>query len=201
MQTTGHYFPEDGNILSGTVCCMELLCGLVVRVLGYRSGGPGSIPGTTRFSGGGGGEKEKGSGSGTGSTQPREYNWGATSPTSGGRSASMVRSRTQTMEFFFLFSLFCVDTFLYKGGHAIPQEFSSWLPILVALVQSQVRSCGICGQSGTWAGFLRVLHFPLLSLIPRTAPHITVNWILRGHTKETLGSINSSELLNRPRYC
>jgi hypothetical protein len=27
---------------------MDLLCGLVVRVLGYRSGGPGSIPGTTR---------------------------------------------------------------------------------------------------------------------------------------------------------
>jgi hypothetical protein len=26
----------------------DLLCGLVVRVLGYRSGGPGSIPGTTR---------------------------------------------------------------------------------------------------------------------------------------------------------
>jgi hypothetical protein len=24
------------------------LCGLVVRVLGYRSGGPGSIPGTTK---------------------------------------------------------------------------------------------------------------------------------------------------------
>jgi hypothetical protein len=24
------------------------LCGLVVRVFGYRSGGPGSIPGTTR---------------------------------------------------------------------------------------------------------------------------------------------------------
>jgi hypothetical protein len=35
----------------------DRLCGLVVRVLGYRSGGPGSIPGT-----------------GTGSTQPREYN-------------------------------------------------------------------------------------------------------------------------------
>jgi hypothetical protein len=30
---------------------MDCLCGLVVRVLGYRSGGPGSIPGTTRFSG------------------------------------------------------------------------------------------------------------------------------------------------------
>jgi hypothetical protein len=41
------------------------LCGLVVRVLGYRSGGPGSIPGTHR--------KKKFSGSGTGCTQPREY--------------------------------------------------------------------------------------------------------------------------------
>jgi hypothetical protein len=27
---------------------MDRLCGPVVRVLGYRSGGPGSIPGTTR---------------------------------------------------------------------------------------------------------------------------------------------------------
>jgi hypothetical protein len=26
----------------------DRLCGLVVRVLGYRSGGPDSIPGTTR---------------------------------------------------------------------------------------------------------------------------------------------------------
>jgi hypothetical protein len=40
-------------------------CGLVVRVLGYRSGGQGSIPGIT---------KKKSSGSGTGSTQPQEYN-------------------------------------------------------------------------------------------------------------------------------
>jgi hypothetical protein len=47
---------------------MYRLCGLVVRVLGYRSGGPGSIPGTTR---------KKSSGSGTGSTQAREYNWEA----------------------------------------------------------------------------------------------------------------------------
>jgi hypothetical protein len=42
------------------------LCGLVVRVLGYRSGGLGSIPGTNR-------KKKKISGSGTGCTQPREY--------------------------------------------------------------------------------------------------------------------------------
>jgi hypothetical protein len=38
---------------------------LVVRVLGYRSGSPGSIPGTTR---------KKISGSGTRPTQPRDYN-------------------------------------------------------------------------------------------------------------------------------
>jgi hypothetical protein len=41
------------------------LCGLVVRVLGYRSRGPGWIPGTSR---------KKSSGSVTGFTQPREYN-------------------------------------------------------------------------------------------------------------------------------
>jgi hypothetical protein len=29
----------------------DRLCGLVVTVLGYRFGGPGSIHGTTRFSG------------------------------------------------------------------------------------------------------------------------------------------------------
>jgi hypothetical protein len=50
------------------IIIIDRLCGLVVRVLGYRFGGLGSIPGTTK----------KSSGSGTGSTQPREYNWGAT---------------------------------------------------------------------------------------------------------------------------
>jgi hypothetical protein len=44
---------------------IAVLCGLVARVLGYRSGGPGSIPGTAR---------KKNSESGTESTQPREYN-------------------------------------------------------------------------------------------------------------------------------
>jgi hypothetical protein len=32
----------------GLVARVDRLCGLVVRVLGYRSGGPGSIPGTTK---------------------------------------------------------------------------------------------------------------------------------------------------------
>jgi hypothetical protein len=48
----------------------DRLCGLVVRVLDYRSRGPGfhsrALP------------EKKSSGSVTGSTQPREYNWGAT---------------------------------------------------------------------------------------------------------------------------
>jgi hypothetical protein len=42
----------------------DRVCGLVVRVLGYRSGGLGSIPGTTK----------KSSSSETGSTQPADYN-------------------------------------------------------------------------------------------------------------------------------
>jgi hypothetical protein len=43
----------------------NLKCVIYMNILGYRSGDPGSIPGTT---------KKKSSGSGTGSTQPREYN-------------------------------------------------------------------------------------------------------------------------------
>jgi hypothetical protein len=31
-----------------SVVIVDCLCSLVVRVLGYRSGGPGSIPGTTK---------------------------------------------------------------------------------------------------------------------------------------------------------
>jgi hypothetical protein len=35
---------------NNSICCVcaDRLCGLVVRVVGYRSGGPGSIPGTNR---------------------------------------------------------------------------------------------------------------------------------------------------------
>jgi hypothetical protein len=34
--------------LEDAVALQDRLCGLVVRVFGYRSGGPGSIPGTTK---------------------------------------------------------------------------------------------------------------------------------------------------------
>jgi hypothetical protein len=36
------------NTFETILKCRDRLCGLVVRVLGYRSGGPGSIPGTQK---------------------------------------------------------------------------------------------------------------------------------------------------------
>jgi hypothetical protein len=38
------------SVLSGVTERADRLCGLVVRVLDYRSGGPGSVPGDTTFS-------------------------------------------------------------------------------------------------------------------------------------------------------
>jgi hypothetical protein len=37
-------FPVNSSV----ILIADRLCGLVVKVLGYRSGGPGSIPGTTK---------------------------------------------------------------------------------------------------------------------------------------------------------
>jgi hypothetical protein len=57
-------------------------------------------------------------------------------------------------------------------GCAIAQAVSRRFPTVAARVQALVRSCGICDeQSGTGAGFLRVLQFPLPFLIPPTTPH------------------------------
>jgi hypothetical protein len=36
------------NVFWDVSMCPDRLCGLVFRVLGYGSGGPGSIPGTTK---------------------------------------------------------------------------------------------------------------------------------------------------------
>jgi hypothetical protein len=49
---SGHFQDQRGLIIvlfnDAFSSPWDRLCGLVVRVLGYRSGGPGSIPGTTR---------------------------------------------------------------------------------------------------------------------------------------------------------
>jgi hypothetical protein len=64
-------------------------------------------------------------------------------------------------------------------GRTIAQAVSQRLPTLAARVRAQVRSCGICGgQSGTGAGVLRALRFPLPILIPPTDQHSSS--IIRG---------------------
>jgi hypothetical protein len=56
------------------------------------------------------------------------------------------------------------------SGRSIAQTVSGRLPTAAARVRAQIKSCEICGgQSGTGAGFLRVLRFPLPILIPPTA--------------------------------
>jgi hypothetical protein len=56
-------------------------------------------------------------------------------------------------------------------GRAITQAVSRWLPTTAAEVRSRVWSSGTCdGQSGTGAGFLQVLRFPLPIFIPPNCP-------------------------------
>jgi hypothetical protein len=56
-------------------------------------------------------------------------------------------------------------------GRAIAQAVNRWLPTAAARVRARVSSSGICGgQSGAWAGFLRVLRFPLPVFIPPNSP-------------------------------
>jgi hypothetical protein len=72
-------------------------------------------------------------------------------------------------------------------GHVIAQPVSRRLPTAAAQVRAQVKSCGICGrQSGTGAGFLLVLRFPLSIFIPPTALHSS-SIIRGGHNRPVSG--------------
>jgi hypothetical protein len=54
-------------------------------------------------------------------------------------------------------------------GCAVAQAVSRWLPTAAARVRIRA-ACGVSGgQSGTGAGFLRVLRFPL-PIIPQISP-------------------------------
>jgi hypothetical protein len=62
-------------------------------------------------------------------------------------------------------SLFSTFAATFHGVHAIAEALNR-------RVRALVRSCGFYGgQSGTGAGFLWVLRFPLQIFIPPTAPH------------------------------
>jgi hypothetical protein len=126
----------------------------MVRVLGYRSGGPSSIPGTTR-------KKvvglerfplslvstneelldKKSSGSclenrESGLRDPSRWPRGTlypqklaiSSPTSGGRSVGIVRLQTQTMEFNYI-NIFTTWNDIWEAGATFEQLLSIWEPI------------------------------------------------------------------------
>jgi hypothetical protein len=75
-----------------------------------------------------------------------------------------------------------------KLGRVITQAVSRRIPTAAARVRSQVRSRGICGgQSGTGAGFLRVLRFSLPILFPPTTPHSSSSIIRGWYNRPNIG--------------
>jgi hypothetical protein len=67
----------------------------------------------------------------------------------------------------------------FELRRAIVQAVSRQFSTAATRVRVRVWSCGICGgQNGTRAGFIRVFRFPLLILIPPTAPYSS--YIIRG---------------------
>jgi hypothetical protein len=77
-------------------------------------------------------------------------------------------------------------------GRAIAQALSRSLPTAAARIRARVRSCGICGgQSGTGAGFLRVLPFPLPNFIPPVAPQSPSSIIWGWYNRPVVAAVPS----------
>jgi hypothetical protein len=65
--------------------------------------------------------------------------------------------------------IYIIQTESENVGRALAQAVRRWLPTVAARVRVWA-ACGVCGgQSGTGAGFLRVLRFPL-PIIPPISP-------------------------------
>jgi hypothetical protein len=74
-------------------------------------------------------------------------------------------------------------------GRAIAHEVSRQLPTAAAWVRARVRSCRICGgQSGTVAGFFRVLWFALPIRIPPIHHYLLSGTSIIGQTVAALPS-------------
>jgi hypothetical protein len=87
-------------------------------------------------------------------------------------------------------------------GRAIAHTVNRWLPTVMTRGWAWVRSCGICSdQSGTGAGFLRVVWFPL-STIPLTTPHSSSSIIWGGTIDQIVANVQRRlSLKSRSLYC
>jgi hypothetical protein len=73
-----------------------------------------------------------------------------------------------------VFAADCLLNYCYLN--ILAEVVIGWFATMVDRVWSQIKSCGVCGgQSGTGAGFLRVLYFPLPVLIPPNAPYSSIS--------------------------
>jgi hypothetical protein len=100
----------------------------------------------------------------------------------------------------YIFFLIEVMRFNRALGRAIAQAVSRRLPTAAARVRVQVRSSGICGgKSGTGAGFLRILRFPLPILIPSTASYSSSS-IIRGWNNRSISGRCTKWTQSHPHF-
>jgi hypothetical protein len=86
-------------------------------------------------------------------------------------------------------------------GRAIAQAISRRLLTAAARIRAQVMAYWICGgESGTGAGFLRVLRFPLPILIPATASHSSSS-IIRGWYNRPISGWPTKWTQSHPKPC